>query len=193
MENRYDVAGNLMNFGAKSKYFLTFGLNNIGSDKVGNLTDMFYNASDMESVETFNANPNVIMGLSAGGTLLKEHRIRFNNAETVSFNTIVPLSSKIKAKFSGFLGFDELNSYRNSVDFTKTNTVSFTNYEKEQYLHFITDKFLVTKRSYSQITLFYFLQSYRSSFPDFFYHLPRYIWQFLRLRKKSLTILLRFW
>ena len=132
-ENRYEAKGNLMNFGTKAKHFLTFGLNNLGNDDVGSLTDMFYNASDMESVGTFNAGPSAIMGLSAGGTLLKEHRTRFNNAEMVSLNTIMPLSSKIKAKFSGFMGFDELNSYRNSVDFTKTNTVSFTNYENEQY------------------------------------------------------------
>src|SRR5690606_32631109 len=33
-ENRYDVSGNLMNFSKKYKNFLTYGLNNVGADRV---------------------------------------------------------------------------------------------------------------------------------------------------------------
>ncbi|RRJ90342.1 hypothetical protein EG240_08810 [Paenimyroides tangerinum] len=131
-ENRYQISGNLMNFGKKYKTFFTFGLNNIGYDNVGNIDDMFYNSSDMMSIGYGQQNRQQ-MYLSGGGTVLKDHRTRFNNAEMLSLNTIFPINPKMKLKLGGFLGYDELDAFRNSASFTQVGETSFENIEAEKF------------------------------------------------------------
>lgn len=130
--NRYDVSGNLMNFSKKYKNFLTTGLNNLGINRVGSLDDMFYNNYEMESVRGSNSYP--LMGLSSGGPgQLKDYRTRINNAEHISLSTIVPVTKKLKMKFTGFLGFDENYAFNASYSVVNVENTSFQNSEKTAY------------------------------------------------------------
>lgn len=132
-ENRYDVSGNLMNFSKKYKNFLTFGLNNVGMDKVGSLESMFYNNYEVESVGQGNQ-LNEIMGLSgARAGQLKDHRTRINNAEHISLSTIVPVTEKLKIKTVGFLGFDENYAFNNSYSVTSVGTTYFENTQQNNF------------------------------------------------------------
>lgn len=112
-EDRYNVGGNLMNFGKAYKNFFTFNLNNAGYDRVGNINDMIYNSNEMETTGRGNRATSV-MGMGLGGPNLDESRFRFNNAEMATLSTVVPLSSKLKLQLKGFLGFDELSAWNNS-------------------------------------------------------------------------------
>ena len=130
--NRYDVSGNLMNFSKKYKNFLTTGLNNLGINRVGSLDDMFYNNYEMESVRGSNSYP--LMGLSSGGPgQLKDYRTRINNAEHISLSTIVPVTKKLKMKFTGFLGFDENYAFNQSFSSVNVGETSFQNLENTAY------------------------------------------------------------
>jgi len=132
-ENRYDVSGNLMNFSKKYKNFLTYGLNNVGVDRVGSLESMFYNNYEVESIGRGNQ-LNQLMGLSgARAGQLKDHRTRINNAEHVSLSTIVPITEKLKIKLVGFLGFDENYAFNSRYSVTNVGNTYFENSESNQF------------------------------------------------------------
>src|SRR5690554_7927146 len=132
-ENRYDVSGNLMNFSKKYKNFLTYGLNNVGVDRVGSLESMFYNNYEVESIGRGDQ-LNQLMGLSGGRAgQLKDHRTRINNAEHVSLSTIVPVTEKLKIKLVGFLGFDENYAFNNRYSVTNVGDTYFENSENNQF------------------------------------------------------------
>ncbi|RWW91629.1 TonB-dependent receptor [Flavobacterium cerinum] len=112
-EDRYNVGGNLMNFGKAYKNFFTFNANNSGLDKVGDINDMIYNSNEMESMGGGD-NAVSVMSMGISGPKLDESRFRFNNAEMATLSTVIPLSSKLKLQLKGFLGFDELSAWNNS-------------------------------------------------------------------------------
>lgn len=132
-ENRYDVSGNLMNFSKKYKNFLTYGLNNVGVNRVGSLESMFYNNYEVESIGS-GSQLHQLMGLSgARAGQLKDHRTRINNAEHVSLSTIVPVTEKLKIKLVGFLGFDENYAFNNRYSVTNVGDTYFENSENNQF------------------------------------------------------------
>ncbi|MBA5791576.1 carboxypeptidase regulatory-like domain-containing protein [Flavobacterium sp. xlx-214] len=132
-ENRYDVSGNLMNFSKKYKNFLTYGLNNVGADRVGSLENMFNNNYEIESIGDA-SQLYTLMGLSGGSAgQLKDHRTRINNAEHVSLSTIVPVTNKLKVKLVGFLGGDESYAFNNRYSVTNVGETYFENSENNQY------------------------------------------------------------
>lgn len=132
-ENRYDVSGNLMNFSKKYKNFLTYGLNNVGVNRVGSLESMFYNNYEVESIGS-GSQLHQLMGLSgARAGQLKDHRTRINNAEHVSLSTIVPVTEKLKIKLVGFLGFDENYAFNNRYSVTNVGNTYFENAESNQF------------------------------------------------------------
>jgi len=132
-ENRYEVSGNLMNFSKKYKNFLTYGLNNVGTDNVGSLDGMFYNNYEVESIGQ-GSQLNQIMGLNGSRpSQLKDHRTRINNAEHVSLSTIVPVTEKLKIKVVGFLGFDENYAFNNRYSTTSVGNTYFENTENNQF------------------------------------------------------------
>lgn len=112
-DERYKAGGNLMNFGKKYKNFFSASMNNAGYDDVGNIEDMRYNASDIETIG-MGSRTSQIMNLAAGVSRIDESRARFNNAKSGTFSTIVPLSDKTKLRLNGFLGYDRLNTYQTS-------------------------------------------------------------------------------
>src|SRR5690606_29283460 len=128
-ENRYDVSGNLMNFSKKYKNSLTYGLNNVGVNRVGSLESMFYNNYEVESIGQV-SQLHQLMGLSGSRPgQLKDHRTRINNAEHVSLSTIVPVTEKLKIKLVGFLGFDENYALNNRYSTTYVGDAYFENTE----------------------------------------------------------------
>src|SRR5690606_35152937 len=132
-ENRYDVSGNLMNFSKKYKNFLTYGLNNVGVNRVGSLESMFYNNYEVESIGS-GSQLHQLMGLSgARAGQLKDHRTRINNAEHVSLSTIVPVTEKLKIKLVGFLGFDENYAFNSRYSVTNVGNTYFENAESDQF------------------------------------------------------------
>lgn len=132
-ENRYEVSGNLMNFNKKYKNFLTYGLNNVGVDRVGSLESMFYNNYEVESIGQGSQLHQLMRLSSSRPGQLKDHRTRINNAEHVSLSTIVPITEKLKIKLVGFLGFDENYAFNNRYSTINVGGTYFENTENNQF------------------------------------------------------------
>lgn len=141
LQSNYETSGNLMSFSKKVKHFFTFAMNNIGVDKVGNIDGMFYNTTDIETVGQ-GSKAMQIMLLSGGGTPLKDHRTRFNNVEMLSLNSIFPINEKIKLKLSGFLGFDETDTFKNSYSVTDLANIHFENSENQNFRSYLKKGYL---------------------------------------------------
>ncbi|MCF6298072.1 MAG: carboxypeptidase-like regulatory domain-containing protein [Flavobacteriaceae bacterium] len=129
-ENRYEIAGNLMNFGKKNKYYFLTKLNNLGHNVVGDINQLirpyrFGEAGSLGDNQTVNS----LLVLGSNLPNLKQQRTNFNNAEMLSLNSIFTLSSKIKLKVLGFLNTDENDFFRNSLQQFSVGNTSFTNTE----------------------------------------------------------------
>ncbi len=125
-DNRYNVGGNLMNFGKAYKNFFTFNGNNAGYDKVGDINNMIYNSNDLETTGG-GSNASAVMNMTISGTSLGGDRSRFNDSEMATLSTIIPLSAKLKFTLKGFLGFDELNAWNNSYSVVNLPGTYFEN------------------------------------------------------------------
>ncbi|MFP9097876.1 carboxypeptidase-like regulatory domain-containing protein [Flavobacterium sp. RHBU_24] len=123
---RYKASGNLMNFGKKYKNFFSASANNAGIDDVGNIEDMRYNASDIETIG-MNSRASQAMYLGAGVVRIDASRARFNNNKRANFSTIMPLGNKTKLRLNGFLGFDRLNTYQSSYSVYDFGDTYFAN------------------------------------------------------------------
>lgn len=129
-ENRYELKGNLMNFGKKNKHYFLANLNNLGVDVTGDI-DHLIRPSRFGEPGSIGDDQSVNKLLEIGSQLpaLKQNRINFNNAEVVSLNSIFTLSKKIKIKTLGFLNTDENDFYRNNYEFFSLGKISFENRE----------------------------------------------------------------
>jgi len=125
-DNRYKASGNLMNFGKKYKNFFSASANNAGYDDVGNISEMQFNSSDLETIG-MGSRATQVMSLAAGVSRIDESRARFNNAKRGTFSTILPLGSKTKLRLNGFLGHDRLNIYQSSLDVFNFGNTNFEN------------------------------------------------------------------
>ncbi|OYQ45935.1 carboxypeptidase-like regulatory domain-containing protein [Flavobacterium aurantiibacter] len=129
-ENRYEVRGNLMNFGKKNKYYFLTNLNNIGEDATGDINHLIrpYRFDEAGSIGD-DQSVNSLLGLGFDTPNLKQKRTNLNNAEMLSLNSIFTLSEKVKLKTLGFLNTDEIDFYRNSFQTFSVGNTSFTNTE----------------------------------------------------------------
>jgi len=132
-ENRYDASGNLMNFSAKFKNFLSGSLNNIGLDKIGSLEDMFYNNTEIESIGLSSQLYGIFNIANGKSTELKDHRTRLNNSENIALSSIFPINKKLKVKVSGFVGFDENYAFHSRTAVTNVENQNFVNYENSSF------------------------------------------------------------
>lgn len=129
-ENRYEVRGNLLNFGKKNKYYFFTNLNNLGYDATGDISNLIRSSragepgsiGDEERVYKQ-------IGLSGSVPYFKESRFRFNNAELLSLNAIFNPSENLKIKTIGFANWDEQNYFKNSSETFTGNETNFTNTE----------------------------------------------------------------
>jgi hypothetical protein len=127
-DNRHKASGNLMNFGKSYKNFFSFALNNAGIDNVGNVADMQYNSSDIETIG-MGSRASQVMNLSAKVSRIDEKRTRFNNAKMGTFSTILPISDRTKLRVNGFLGYDNLYTYQNMITVRDFENTYFENRE----------------------------------------------------------------
>ena len=130
-ENRYDVKGNLMNFGSKNKYYFLASLNNIGKDAT----------EDIEAlIKPFRVNQPSNIGdnqqlyrpikFQKEAILLNEQRTNFNNSELLSLNAIFNPTNKLKIKTLLFFDWDEKDFYKNTFDNISINETNFRNTEQ---------------------------------------------------------------
>ena len=128
--NRYNVKGNLANFGKKNKYYFLTNLNNTGDDATGDINQLikplrFNEPSSIgDDQRIFNLN-----NLSFYVPNFKRSRTNFNNAELASLNAIFNITDKIKLKTLGFFNIDENDFFRNSTENFNSNQTNFTNTE----------------------------------------------------------------
>jgi len=129
-ENRYEVRGNLMNFGKKNKYYFLTNLNNIGGDATGDINHLIrpYRFDEPASIGD-NQSANSLLGLGFDTPKLKQKRTNLNNAEMLSLNSIFTLSDKVKLKTLGFLNTDEIDFFRISLQQFSVGNTTFTNTE----------------------------------------------------------------
>lgn len=129
-ENRYEVRGNLMNFGKKNKYYFLTNLNNIGGDATGDINHLIrpYRFDEPASIGD-NQSANSLLVLGFDTPKLKQKRTNLNNAEMLSLNSIFTLSDKVKLKTLGFLNTDEIDFFRISLQQFSVGNTTFTNTE----------------------------------------------------------------
>lgn len=129
-ENRYEVRGNLMNFGKKNKYYFLTNLNNIGEDATGDINHLIrpYRFDEPASLGD-DQSVNTLLSLGFDTPNLKQKRTNLNNAEMLSLNSIFTISDKVKLKTLGFLNTDEVDFFRNSLQQFSVGNTTFTNTE----------------------------------------------------------------
>ncbi|WP_396597525.1 carboxypeptidase-like regulatory domain-containing protein [Dokdonia sp. R86516] len=129
-KDRYDVKGNLMNFGKKNKYYFLTILNNIGFDATGDINHLirplrFDQPASLGDDQSLNS----LINLSARPKNFNKNRTTFNNAEMASLNAIFNPTEKLKIKALGFFNWDELDFFRNKIEKINVANENFTNTE----------------------------------------------------------------
>ena len=129
-KNRYELPGNLMNFGKKNKFYFLTNLNNIGNDATGDIDNLVrpFRVNQPASIGD-NQQVKSLINLSETSLNFKKSRTNFNNAELVSLNAIFNPTKKLKIKTLGFFNWDEQDFFRNSTDIVTANGINFTNTE----------------------------------------------------------------
>ncbi|AMC10737.1 hypothetical protein Lupro_05545 [Lutibacter profundi] len=128
--NRYELLGNLMNFGKKNKFYFLTNLNNIGNDATGDIDNLVrpFRFNEPASIGD-NQQVRNLIDLSETSLNFKKSRTNFNNAELLSLNVIFNPTKKLKIKTLGFLNWDEQYFFRNSVNNVTANGTNFSNTE----------------------------------------------------------------
>lgn len=128
--DRYELQGNLMNFGKKNKFYFLSNLNNIGKDVTGDINHLIRDSQFNEPASIGNNHQaNNLINLFKPSLNFKRSRINFNDVELLSLNAIFNPTKKIKIKTIGFFNWDEQRFFRNTVDNISVNGTSFTNTE----------------------------------------------------------------
>ena len=129
-KNRYELLGNLMNFGKKNKFYFLTNLNNIGNDATGDIDNLVrpFRINQPASIGD-NQQVRNLIDLSSTSLNFKKSRTNFNNAELLSLNAIFNPTEKLKIKTLGFLNWDEQDFFRNSTKIVTANGINFTNTE----------------------------------------------------------------
>lgn len=129
-DEAYYLSGNLMNFGKKNKYYFLSNLNNIGYDAIGSVNSLIHSSSYGEAGSIGDDQSLYPMiGLYGSSLGFSRSKTNFNNAKLVSLNAIFNPTEKLKIKPIAFFNWDSNDFYRNSLDVTHTEEVSFTNTE----------------------------------------------------------------
>ncbi|MFN7117961.1 MAG: carboxypeptidase regulatory-like domain-containing protein [Saprospiraceae bacterium] len=134
LADRYNIQGNLMNFGKKNKYYFITNLNNIGQDATGDIEHLIrpFRYDEPASVGD-DQQAHRLLNLAFAAPDLKSSRTNLNNAELLSLNAIFNPTAKLKIKTLGFFDANEVDFFRNSKqDFTASGT-NFTNIENQHF------------------------------------------------------------
>lgn len=130
-QNRYDVRGNLMNFGKKNKYYFLTNLNNTGYDATGDINELVrpFRINEPASIGDDQQGHSLI-NLTSHPPNFKRSRTNFNNAELFSVNAIFNPTEKLKIKTLGFFNWDENDFFRTTIQTFEANQTNFTNIEE---------------------------------------------------------------
>lgn len=128
--NRYEVRGNLMNFGKKNKYYFLTNLNNTGYDATGDINQLIHPLRINEPASIGDDQQVLsLINLTSNPSNFKKERTHFNNAELISLNAIFNPKEKFKIKILGFLNGDENDFFKNTIQNYEINQTNFTNTE----------------------------------------------------------------
>ncbi|WP_354668445.1 MULTISPECIES: carboxypeptidase-like regulatory domain-containing protein [Cellulophaga] len=132
-QNRYELKGNLMNFGKKNKYYFLTNLNNTGYDAIGDIQSLI-RPLRLNEPGVIGDNATVTNLINLSGTIpnFKRQRSNFNNSELLSLNAIFNPIEKLKIKTLAFFNADELQFFKNSIETIGVNNVDFVNSEEYQ-------------------------------------------------------------
>ncbi|WP_282115755.1 carboxypeptidase-like regulatory domain-containing protein [Cellulophaga baltica] len=132
-QNRYELKGNLMNFGKKNKYYFLTNLNNTGYDAIGDVQNLT-RPLRLNEPGVIGDNATVTNLINLSGTIpnFKRQRTNFNNSELLSLNAIFNPTEKLKIKTLAFFNADETRFFKNSIEAVNVNNVDFTNAEEYQ-------------------------------------------------------------
>lgn len=129
-KDRYQLQGNLMNFGKNAKYYFLSNLNNIGYDATGNLEHLTHTSlsngntsiGDQERAHQLIHKEMFVPGF-------KKSRTLFNNAELVSLNGIFKISKKAKVRALTLFNTDENDFFKNAIEIVDLKPTAFVNTE----------------------------------------------------------------
>lgn len=132
-QNRYELKGNLMNFGKKNKYYFLTNLNNTGYDAIGDVQNLI-RPLRLNEPGVIGDNATVTNLINLSGTIpnFKRQRSNFNNSELLSLNAIFNPTKKLKIKTLAFFNADETRFFKNSIEAVNVNNVDFANSEEYQ-------------------------------------------------------------
>lgn len=127
-KNRYEVKGNLMNFGKTNKFYFLTNLNNTGIDATGRLKNLI-NPLRVDEPESIGDNQSLtnLIDISISNNFFKKERTNFNNTELASLNSIFNPTKKLKIKALTFFNWDENNFFKNSIDRIDFDNTKFEN------------------------------------------------------------------
>ncbi len=129
-KNRYEVRGNLMNFGKKNKFYFLTNINNSGYDATGDINQLIrpFRFNEPASIGD-DQRMNTLIGLTSNPPNFERRRTNFNNTELFSLNAIFNPFEKLKIKTLGFFHWDEKDFFRNSTQTFSATQTNFTNIE----------------------------------------------------------------
>lgn len=126
----YEVLNNVGKFNKSNKHYFLSGLNNIGN-QIYDGFDNLVRPTQINSNTSIGGNIYLEEAIDTSHPLINlgQGKTNFNDAELLSLNTIFKPSDKTKLKIQGFLNWDELAFFRNTLSFTEVSDISFTNSE----------------------------------------------------------------
>ena len=119
-----------MNFGKNEKFYFLANLNNVGANVTGDLNQLIrpFRFDEPGSIGD-DQTANKLLNINVELPNLKQKRVNFNNSEMLSLNSIFTLSKKVKLKAIGILNTDEVDFFKNSMQFFTLGTSNFENTE----------------------------------------------------------------
>uniref|UniRef100_UPI0040488D3C carboxypeptidase-like regulatory domain-containing protein n=1 Tax=Polaribacter sp. TaxID=1920175 RepID=UPI0040488D3C len=129
-EERYTLAGNVMNFGKKNKYYFLANKNTIGYDPTGDVSEFIrpYQKDEINGIGEDQKSES-FLGLQEQIPNFKESRTNFNNTKLLSLNAIFNPNQQLKIKTLGFFNGDVKSFFRNSTAHYDLGNLQFTNTE----------------------------------------------------------------
>ncbi len=133
----HTVSGSVMSVGKKNKYYLFTNSNSVGVNPTGDIRH-FVNpqiGDEQDSYQQSIVPINYLINIKGFAPNLREQRVRDNNSNMLSVNTIIKPAKKLTAKLVTF-GTHELDAYFNEgyMEYRLANS-NFTNTESHNLLN----------------------------------------------------------
>lgn len=132
-ENRHALRGNLIRVNKKSKFYLMGNADNVGESNLENVNQII-RPNNNNTTQSPGNNENALSFISINQVLpnLANQRININNAELLSLNGIIALTSKTKLKTLFLLNSDENTFFQSDFLFFNDGQTIFQNQENKE-------------------------------------------------------------